>query len=106
MADGFALRVDEALREYLKDIVGVIRGTEEDEERELQVDRVLEEIRGKELKVATDVECSRLLEEVIRSLSQQKAVQLARTLAMRDTLYTMACKCVFFPQHALDLIRS
>jgi hypothetical protein len=94
MSERFAVRVDDALRSYLKDISDVLRSTEEDAERQQQITSALEEIDGKELKVATDAECSRILEFLIEGASRAHVLHLAERLTSRDTLFPLACKCV------------
>lgn len=89
----FALKVDDTLREYLKEIRTALQDTESEAERELQITSALEEIEGKEVRVATDVECSRILETLIESAPTELLLQLAERIATRDALFTIACKC-------------
>lgn len=93
MADTFALKVSDTLREYLKEIRTALHDTESEAERELQISSALEEIEGKEVKVATDVECSRILETLLEAAPTQLVLQLAERIATREDLFTIACKC-------------
>lgn len=94
MADNFALNVSDTLREYLKEIRNALQDTESEAERELQIASALEEIEDKEVKVATDVECSRILETLIESAPTELLLQLAERMVTREALFTVACKCV------------
>lgn len=94
MAESFALKVSDTLREYLKEIRGVLQETESEAERELQVSSALEEIEGSEVKVATDVECSRILETLIEAAPLELLFTLTERIVAREELFAVACKCV------------
>jgi hypothetical protein len=93
MADNFALKVPDSLRDYLKEIRKILQDTESEAERELLISSALEEIAGKEVKVATDVECSHILEAFIETAPTELLLQLAERVATREDLFTVACKC-------------
>lgn len=99
MADNFALKVTDTLREYLKEIRTVLHDTESEAERHLQITSALEEIEGQEVKVATDVECSRILEVFIESAPTELLLQLVERIAAREALFTVACKCALLSQY-------
>lgn len=92
MSNGSTLSVDDAFRQYLKEISKAIDDGTDDVEQ--VITSALEEINGKEVNVATDVECSRFLENLIASASSSQAIDIFGRIASRDTLYTVACKCV------------
>lgn len=92
MSDMPAVRVDDAFKQYLKEIAQAIDGATHDADQ--VITSAFQELDGKEVVVATDVECSRFLEKLISSASPVQAIDLLGRIASRDALYTVACKCV------------
>lgn len=101
MSTGSTSRIDDALRQYLGEISKAVDDGREDVDQVIK--SALEEINGKEVNVATDMECSRFLENLIASASSSQAIDMFARIASRDTLYTVACKCV--PLSRKPLIR-
>lgn len=87
------MKVSDTLREYLKEIRTALLDTESEEERELQISSALEEIEGNEVKVATDVECSRIFETLLEAAPTALLFQLAERITTREALFTIASKC-------------
>eukprot|EP00892_Ulva_mutabilis_P004889 jgi/Ulvmu1/2772/UM014_0230.1 len=98
MGDGYVLRVEDSLRKYLHEIADVLEDGQADVE--LVISGVLEEVKGRELKIATDMECSRFLEKVVSRATPAQALDMCRRIASRDTLYTIACNP--FGSHVLE----
>lgn len=62
---GSRLEVEAATATYLSEVIGHFGGLEDDEEKALLLGNVLEEIAGKEARVAADPVCSRHLEALL-----------------------------------------
>lgn len=89
----FANRVDDELKGYLKEVSEAVANAADEEEKELLVENALQEVNGKELKVCTDAECSRMLETLVVAASPKVAVDVLCRLAQRETLFSAATKC-------------
>lgn len=67
------------IREHLKNI-------EDDEERQLLADNVLEETAGQEVEIATDAACSRVLESLIAHATAEKKATFLMACVEGDNL--------------------
>jgi hypothetical protein len=92
MTDGWGRLVEDDLRRYLREIAESLGGAGQSEETELQVKNALEELEGKELKVATDVECSHYFETLLQFASPGDILAVLGRVGQRDTLFTVASK--------------
>jgi hypothetical protein len=104
MSSSFTLPVDEALRAYLVDIAQALGGAGEgqpnakpeddvEEQPGLLPERALAEISGNELKVASDAECSRILQDILRKAPVLSALAVGEALGHRETLWKCSTKC-------------
>jgi len=89
----FGSYVDADLKAYLKETSEQVALAEAGEDREMLVANVLEELAGKEMKVATDADCSRMFELIVAACSDDALLGVLQRLASRETLFTVASKC-------------
>lgn len=95
MPEGWGQFVEPDLRQYLKEVTGSLSSaTASAEEACIQVKNIVEEIEGKELRIATDVECSHHLETVINAATADDAAAILRRLSDSETLFTAASRWV------------
>lgn len=92
MAHGFALHIEDDLRNYLQEISSTLDSDDTDVQQ--VISSALDEVEGKELKISTDAECSRFLEKLISHASPEQALHILGRVTSRDKLYSIACKCV------------
>ena len=85
--------VQDDLRAYLKDIADSLEASDDPEQTQIIVSNALKEIQGKELAVATDVECSRFLEALLAQADYKTTLGLFERLGQHDTLVTVSSKC-------------
>lgn len=87
---------DDDFRQYLQDIAASLAGEDDAEQRDVIVSNALEEVRGKEVAVATDAECSRHLEALVAQARADAVMAVLQRLGQQDTLPTVATKCASF----------
>ena len=92
------------LRQYLTELTAAIRTQHAGDDKTHQVRAAMAEIAGQEMQVATDVTCSRLLEELVSCGEEEQALALLRSLAAPGSLLKVASRCAC--SHLLTTQRS
>ena len=82
---GFGNFVEDDLKQYLKETSEQVAVSSE-EERAVLVENVLEELQGKEMKVATDAECSRMFETILAASTDVSIIDVLDRLSLRDKI--------------------
>ena len=85
--------VSDELREYLEEVANSLLAGSDHDTAPDQVANVLEELRGQEVQVATDAQCSRHLEALLQQASQPHAVSLLQCFLQQTTLWQVASRC-------------
>jgi hypothetical protein len=93
MSSSWGQIVDDDMRQYLKEIAVSLQSREQPDDLELQVRAALDETKGQEVKIATDVECSHCFEQIIKVASEEQVLSIFTALAQQDALYKVATKC-------------
>jgi hypothetical protein len=83
-------RVEPETLAYLTEVSEHAAGLEDPEERDLLLNNVLEELEGKELRVAADAVCSRLLEALLAPASPRHLIAFMGAFTTEDDLYKLA----------------
>lgn len=83
-------RVEADTVAYLDEVSTRYAALDDQEERRLLVSAVLEEIQGKELRVATDAATSRMLEVLLAGADASQLMQFMKAFAEEDALYRLA----------------
>lgn len=65
---------------------------------------MLEELSGKEVKVSSDPTCSRILESLIPSISEEHMLPLLAALAQGEEFCLLSSRC--FPVNTPDLLSN
>jgi hypothetical protein len=65
-------RVDADTATYFREIDGTLKTLDDDSEKRLLADNVLEEAAGQEVEIATDAACSRVVEALIAHASLER----------------------------------
>jgi hypothetical protein len=90
--DKFHNRLDESTVSYFTEVKGHFDALEDDEERGHLVTNVLEEASGKELQVATDAACSRVLEALLPHAEPSSLLRFFKAFSVDGKLLTLASK--------------
>lgn len=85
-------RVEPETVTYLNEVSTHYATLHEDDERQLLLNNVLEEISGKELRIASDAATSRVLEQLLRDAPAQQLVQFMTAFTNEDLLYKLAAR--------------
>ncbi|GLC52285.1 hypothetical protein PLESTB_000605000 [Pleodorina starrii] len=85
---------------YLEDVVAHFKTLVDDEERALLVGNVLEEISGKEVKVAGDPICSRHVETLMAAAQAQQLLKFLTSVSDVDGFFTLVSSP--FGSHAVE----
>lgn len=83
------LLVSEQDAQYLSEVIQHFKTLVDDEERQLLLGNVMEELRGKEAKVAADPICSRHIEKLLAHASSAQLLQFIRACLQEDTLFQL-----------------
>jgi hypothetical protein len=83
-------RVEPETLAYLTEVSAHLETLEDAEERELLLNNVLEELEGKELRVAADAACSRLLETLLAPAAPRHLIAFMGAFADEDAMYKLA----------------
>lgn len=75
---------------YLTEVSAHLATLEDAEERELLLNNVLEELEGKELRVAADAVCSRLLEALLAHAGPRHLSAFMGAFTTADAMYKLA----------------
>jgi nucleolar protein 9 len=83
-------RVEPETLAYLTEVSQHAETLEDEEERDLLLGNVLEELEGKELRVAADAVCSRLLEALLAPAAPRHLVAFLGAFTNADDMYKLA----------------
>lgn len=83
-------RVEPETLAYLTEVSGHLETLEDEEERELLLGNVLEELEGKELRVAADAVTSRLLEALLARAAPRHLISFMGAFTTEDDMYKLA----------------
>lgn len=83
-------RVEPETLQYLTEVSEHAKTLEDNEERELLLNNVLEELEGKELRVAADAVTSRLLESLLARAAPRHLVAFMGAFTDEDAMYKLA----------------
>jgi hypothetical protein len=86
-------RVEPETLAYLTEVSEHAATLEDAEERDLLLGNVLEELEGKELRVAADAVCSRLLEALLAPAAPRHLIAFMGAFTAEDDLYKLAGRC-------------
>lgn len=84
-AEASKLLVSEQDAQYLSEVIEHFKTLVDDEERQLLLGNVMEELQGKEAKVAADPICSRHIEKLLAHASSTQLLQFIRSCLQEDT---------------------
>jgi hypothetical protein len=85
-----ASRVEPETVAYLSEVSSHFASLDDPEEKQLLLANVLEELQGKELRIATDAATSRMLEALLASASASQLMQFLQAFTNEDELYKLA----------------
>ncbi len=83
-------RVDPETLAYLTEVCEHYSTISDGEERELLVSNVLEEISGKEQRLASDAVTSRMLEQLLEGAPLQQLLRFFQVFCEQDSMYSLA----------------
>jgi len=83
-------RVEPETLAYLTEVSAHLETLDDPEERELLLNNVLEELEGKELRVAADAVCSRLLETLLAPAAPRHLIAFMEAFTTEDAMYKLA----------------
>lgn len=86
-------KLDAETLAYYAEIDETLQGLEEPEERQLLADNVLGDAEGREVEVATDAACSRVLEKLLPCATTEALCKFSRACVEGDGLGTMCTRC-------------
>lgn len=86
-------RVEPETVAYLQDVVAHAATLDDDEERALLLSNVLEEIGGREQRIASDAVTSRLLEALLAGAPVQQLLAFLGAFTNEDAMYALAGRC-------------
>jgi hypothetical protein len=90
MSQNLVSRVEADTVAYLDEVSTRYAALDDQEERRLLVSAVLEEIQGKELRVATDAATSCMLEVLLLGADAGQLMQFMKAFAEEDAMYRLA----------------
>jgi nucleolar protein 9 len=86
-------RVEPETLAYLTEVSEHLATLEDPEERELLLNNVLDELEGKELRIAADAVCSRLLETLLAPAAPRHLISFLGAFTDEDDMYKLAGRC-------------
>eukprot|EP00879_Flechtneria_rotunda_P023562 GHRR01024927.1.p1 GENE.GHRR01024927.1~~GHRR01024927.1.p1 ORF type:complete len:163 (+),score=22.94 GHRR01024927.1:96-584(+) len=87
-------RVEAETVSYLTDVSEHFASLSSAGDKELLMANVLEEIQGRELKIAADAVTSRLLERLLTGASPSQLIQFLQAFTNVDMMFSLAGRCV------------
>ena len=85
-----ASRVEPETLAYLSEVSSHYASLDDPEEKQLLLANVMEELQGKELRIATDAATSRMLEALLAGASARQLMQFLQAFTNEDELYKLA----------------
>lgn len=87
-------RVEAETVSYLQEVSQHFSTLTDDDEKELLLANVLEEIQGKELRIASDAVASRLLEQLLVGAPASQLMQFLQAFTNEDLMFSLAGRSV------------
>lgn len=87
-------RVEAETVSYLQEVSQHFSTLTDTEEKELLLANVLEEIQGKELRIAADAVTSRLLEQLLAGANASQLMQFMQAFTNEELMFSLAGRCV------------
>ncbi|KIY97090.1 puf protein [Monoraphidium neglectum] len=97
-------RVEPETLAYLTEVSEHLATLEDPEERELLLNNVLDELEGKELRIAADAVCSRLLETLLAPAAPRHLISFLGAFTDEDDMYKLAGSA--FGSHVAEALLS